>query len=307
NEELVSLYYEIGKYLSIKVKNEKWGSKVIENIAKGIKEMYPTLKGFDRIGLYRMVKFYETYKDNEIVSTLLTQIGWANNLIIITGTKSIEERDFYIRMCIKNKYSARELKRQISSGYYFRYMLSKDSNNVLESIDKTIDEDDIPQTKILDYYSLEFLDLPNNFSEKDLRKALVSNLKDFILELGSDFSFIGEEYRVQVGNHDYYIDLLFYNRTHNCLVAIELKIDEFKPEYLSKMNFYLEALDRNMKKENENPSVGIILCASKDDVVVEYTLARNSSYTTVAEYNIDIIDKKILKNKLKELKIELDK
>ena len=171
NEELVTMYYEIGKYLSEKVASEKWGSKVIDSIAREINNKYPTLKGFNRRGLYRMMQFYDTYKDNEIVSTLLSQISWSNNIAILSGTKTMEEKEFYIRMCIKNNYSARELNRQLSSGYFYRYMLSKD-NNALESTAKTIDEDDIPTTRILDQYSLEFLDLPNNYSEKDLALVL---------------------------------------------------------------------------------------------------------------------------------------
>ena len=159
NEELITMYYEIGKYLSKKVKEEKWGSKVIENISKEIKNKYPTLKGFEKRGLYRMIQFYETYIGNEIVSTLLTQISWSNNLMIISSTRSMEEKEFYIRMCIKNNYSTRELNRQITSGYYQRYILS--NGNALESIEKAIDDDDLPNTKILDSYSLEFLDLPN--------------------------------------------------------------------------------------------------------------------------------------------------
>ena len=178
NEELITMYYEIGKYLSKKVKEEKWGSKVIENISKEIKNKYPTLKGFERKGLYRMIQFYETYIGNEIVSTLLTQISWSNNVMIISSTRSMEEKEFYIRMCIKNNYSTRELNRQITSGYYQRYILS--NGNALESIEKAIDDDDLPNTKILDSYSLEFLDLPNKYSEKDLRKAIVKNLKVFI-------------------------------------------------------------------------------------------------------------------------------
>ena len=305
NEELVTMYFEIGKYLSSKVSSLKWGSKVIDSIAKEINNKYPTLKGFNRAGLYRMMKFYDTYKDNEIVSTLLRQISWSNNIAILSGTKTMEEKEFYIRMCIKNNYSARELNRQISSGYYYRYMLSKE-NKALESTLKTIDEDDIPKNKILDQYSLEFLDLPNNYSEKDLRKSIVSNLKNFILEIGNDFTFIGEEYRVQVGNRDFYIDLLFYNRSYSCLVAFELKIDKFEPEYVSKMNFYLEALDRQEKKENENPSVGIILCTSKDDTVVEYALSRSISPTAVAEYSTKLIDKELLENKLNEIRTMID-
>ena len=305
NEELVTMYYEIGKYLSEKVASEKWGSKVIDNIAREINNKYPTLKGFDRRGLYRMMQFYDTYKNNEIVSTLLSQISWSNNIAILSGTKTMEEKEFYIRMCIKNNYSARELNRQLSSGYFYRYMLSKD-NNALESTDKTIDEDDIPTTRILDQYSLEFLDLPNNYSEKDLRKSIVSNLKDFILEIGNDFTFLGEEYRVQVGNRDFYIDLLFYNRYLKCLVAFELKVDEFKPEFVSKMNFYLEALDRQEKRIDENPSIGVILCSEKDQAVVEYAMSRNTSPLLVSEYSTKLIDKAILENKVVEIRKMLD-
>ena len=169
------------------------------------------------------------------------------------------------------------------------------------STEKHVGEDDYPNTRILDTYSLEFLDLPNNYSEKDLKKAIVSNLKDFILEIGKDFSFIGEEYRIQVADHDFYIDLLFYNRTYSCLVAFELKIDEFQPEYISKMNFYLEALDRQEKKENENPSVGIILCANKSQTIVEYSMSRTLSPIAIAEYTTKLIDKKLLENKVIEL------
>jgi predicted nuclease of restriction endonuclease-like (RecB) superfamily len=152
-----------------------------------------------------------------------------------------------------------------------------------------------------DTYVFEFLNLPKNYSEKDLRKALVSNLKDFILELGKGFSFVGEEYRVEVGNHDYYIDLLFFQRDLQCLAAIELKIEEFKPEFIGKMNFYLEALDCDLKKEHEKPSVGILLCKGKDEEVVEFALARNISPTLIADYETKLIDKKLLQKKLREL------
>lgn len=265
-----------------------------------MKREYPTMKGFTRPGIYRMKQFYETYKDNEIVSTLLRQISWSNNVKILSSTNSIEEKEFYIRMCIKNNYTARELDRQISSGYFHRYMLSNGKAN--QSIEKATGEEDYPNTRILDTYSLEFLDLPNQYSEKDLKKEIISNMKDFILEIGKDFTYVGEEYRVQVGNQDFYIDLLFYNRALSCLVAFELKIDEFKPEYISKMDFYLEALDRQEKKENENPSVGVILCASKDEQVVEYAMSRSMSPTMVSQYTLKLIDKKLLEEKLKEIK-----
>lgn len=230
----------------------------------------------------------------------MTQISWTNNVIILSSTNSIEEKEFYIRMCIKNNYSKRELDRQISSGYFQRYMLSDGKAN--QSLSQTTGEEDYPNTRILDTYSLEFLDLPNNYSEKDLKKSIISNMKDFILEIGRDFTYVGEEYRVQVGNEDFYIDLLFYNRTLSCLVAFELKIGKFKPEYISKMDFYLEALDRQERKENENPSVGVILCANKDEQVVEYAMSRTMSPTMVSQYTLKLIDKKLLENKLKEIK-----
>ena len=304
NEELVTMYYEIGKYLSEKVASEKWGSKVIDSIAIEINNKYPTLKGFDRAGLYRMMQFYDTYKDNEIVAPLVRQISWTNNLIIFSHKSTIEEKEFYIRLCIKNNYSKRELERQIASHYYERYILS--AGNELESTTALVGEDDYPNTRILDQYSLEFLDLPNNYKEKDLQSAIVDNLKDFILEIGKDFSFIGKEYRVQVGNHDYYIDLLFYNRYLKCLVAFELKVDEFKPELVSKMNFYLEALDRQEKRIDENPSIGVILCSEKDQAVVEYAMSRNTSPLLVSEYSTKLIDKNILENKVVEIRKMLD-
>lgn len=299
NEELISLYWDFGKYISEKVNDSNWGDKIVDKLVEFMKREYPTMKGFTRRGIYRMKQFYETYKDNEIVSTLLTQISWSNNVKILSSTNSMEEKEFYIRMCIKNNYSARELDRQISSGYFHRYMISDGQAN--QSIIKSIGEEDYPNTKILDTYSLEFLDLPNNYSEKDLKKAIVSNMKDFILEIGKDFTYVGEEYRVQVGNQDFYIDLLFYNRALSCLVAFELKIDDFKPEYISKMDFYLEALDRQEKKKNENPSVGVILCAGKDEQVVEYAISRTISPTMVSQYTLELIDKKLLEEKLREI------
>ena len=154
---------------------------------------------------------------------------------------------------------------------------------------------------ILDTYVLEFLDLPGQFSEYNLRKAIMENLKRFILEFGRDFTFIGEEYRVQVGGQDFYIDLLFYNRAPSCLVPIELKIGKFKPEHIGQINFYLEALDRDVKRPNENPSVGVILCAGKDDAVVEYALSRSISPTLVSDYTLHLPDKKLLQSKLREL------
>lgn len=300
NEELIGMYWDIGKYVSERVKYSSWGSKTVQKLADYIQNKHPTLKGFDRSGIYRMKQFYETYCDDEIVAPLVRQINWSNNILIMSSTKSREEREFYIKLCIKNNYKKRELARQLSSAYYERYMLSNGKTNI--SNDSLIDENDYPNTKILDMYSLEFLDLPHEYKEKDLKDALVHNMKDFILEIGKDFAFVGEEYRITVGGEDFFIDLLMYNRYLKCLVAFELKIGKFIPEYISKMDFYLEALDRHVKREDENPSVGIILCSSKNNEVVKYSISRSMSKTMIANYTLYLPNKDVLENKLREIK-----
>jgi len=267
----------------------------IDATARHINENCPGIKGFMRRGLYRMRQFYEAYKDNAFVSPVVTQISWTNHLLILSGAKTPEEREFYISLCIKEKYSKRELERQIDSAYYQRYMLSKQA---LPPAETPRNEN----ARFLDSYVLEFLNLPAKYSESDLKTAIVQNMKNFILEIGRDFSFVGEEYRVQVGDSDFYIDLLFYHRALSCLVAFELKIGKFQPEYLGKMNFYLEALDREHKKPHENPSIGIILCAGKDAEIVEFAMSRTLSPTMVAEYTLKLLDKKLLEQKLREFK-----
>ena len=301
NEELITMYRDIGEYISKQSQNSSYGDAFVQKLADFFSENYPELKGFNRRGLYRMKQFYELYKDEEKVSPLVTQLSWSNHLKIMSACKTMDERIFYMNMCIKERLSKRELERQIDSGYYERYMLSQNPQSLaLETAKKATGN------IFLDNYVLDFLDVPDPMSEHDLQKSIIRNLKDFILEIGKDFTFVGEEYRVQVGNHDFFIDLLFYHRGLSCLVAFELKIGEFKPEYVGQINLYLEALDREVKKENENPSVGIILCASKDDEVVEFALSRSLSPTMVAEYNLKLIDKKLLQKKLKEY-IELAK
>ena len=206
--------------------------------------------------------------------------------------KNNNKKDYILKA--KEHYSSREFERQLDSAYYERYMLSS-GKQPPELVSQTV------RNSILDTYVLEFLDLPEQYSERNFRKAIIQNLKQFILEFGKDFTFIGEEYRVQVGGQDFFIDLLFYNRALSCLVPIELKIGKFKPEHIGQINFYLEALDRDVKKPNENPSVGLILCASKDDAVVEYALSRSMSPTLVSDYTLCLPDKQILKDKLQEL------
>lgn len=243
-----------------------------------------------------MKQFYEAYSQEQKLSPLVRQLGWTNNLIILARAKSSEEREFYLRLCILEGYSKRELERQIDSSYFERSMIST------KKLSPAVRQARPELVKVFkDMYMLDFLSLPEGHSEKDLQTALIRNFKKFILEFGKDFSLVGEEYKVQVGKNDYFIDLLFYHRGLQCLVAFELKIEEFKPEFLGKLNFYLEALDRDVKKRSENPSVGIILCKSKDDEVVEYALSRNLSPALISEYQTQLIDKKTLKKKLQEL------
>ncbi len=294
NTELIKMYWNVGEYIYELTSNSAYGDKIIDEIAEYIAQSNPTIKGFNRRGLYRMRQFYEAYKDDAIVSPLVTQLSWTNHLIILSGAKSAEERRFYIELAIRERYSKRELERQIDSAYYERYVLSQ-GKQLPEHISQTV------RNSILDTYILDFLDLPEQYSERNFQKALIENLKNFLLELGKDFSFIGEEYKVQVGGHDYFIDLLFYHRALSCLVAFELKVGEFKPEYLGKINFYLEALDRDHKKANENPSVGIILCASKNDEIVEFAMSRSMSPTLVSDYKLHLPDKAVLQNKLREI------
>jgi len=296
NKVLVSLYWQVGEYISQKVKKEKWGKGVVSQLADFLANQYPDLKGFTKSNLWRMKQFYETYYEYEKLAPLVREITWTNNLLIMSKTKSIEEKEFYLRLSIQEKYKKRELERQLKSAYYERVMLNKaQASTVAKKLYPEIEK------FFLDSYAVEFLDLPQDFSEYDLQKSILKNLKQFVLEFGKDFLFMGEEYKIQVGNQDFAIDLLFYHRDLRCLVALELKIEEFKPEHLGQLNFYLEALDQDVKKEHENPSVGIILCKSKDNEVVEYALNRSLSPTLVAEYETKLIDKKLLQNKLQEL------
>ena len=302
NKELIDLYWNIGEYISKKLESSEWGEGVVEKLAEYIKEKEPELKGFNTRNILRVRQFYQIYKNNTKVSSLRTQINWTNHRLILSKTKSMEEKEFYLRLSIKERYTSRELERQIDSGYFERTMISSIKLSKLGQKDKSRTIGETINTKVStplsqlkpnlsdifkDTYILDFLDLPKNYSEKDLKSSLIKNFKSFILELGKDFAFIGEEYKLQVGNNDYFIDLLFYHRNLQCLVVFELKIDDFKPEFLGKLNFYLEALDKDIKKTYENPSVGVILCKSKDDEVVEYEQKGKEK----AEYDSKLLDK----------------
>ena len=246
NREMITMYWEIGRIVSEKAASDGWGKSTVSSLAAFLQSKIPGSSGFSDKNIWRMKQFYETYKDNQKLSPLVREISWTNNLLIMTACKTDEAKEFYIRACIENRYSKRELERQIDSMLYERTAISDAKYGALTKRNEGL-------SALRDAYVLEFLDLPSAYREKDLRKQIVFHLKDFILEFGKDFSFIGEEYRLQVGNTDFFIDLLFFNRSLSCLVAIELKIGMFRPEHLGQLNLYLEALDRDVKKPKRWP------------------------------------------------------
>lgn len=296
NNILIDLYWNIGAHISHKVKSAGWGKSVIKNLAEFILNTDPEIKGFSDKNLWRMKQFYETYSENAELKQLTAKLSWSHNLAIFSRCKSVEEKEFYLKLSIKEKYTFRELERQIDASVYERTVIG---NQKLSTVSRVFQ--DRIDGSFKDSYVLEFLNLSDRHTENHLQKALVANMKNFILELGKEFLFVGEEYRVQVGNSDFFIDLLFYHRGLSALVAFELKTVQFQPDHLGQLNFYLEALDRDVKKEHENPSIGILICKGKDSEVVEYALSRSLSPAMVADYSLKLPDKKLLQAKLHEL------
>ncbi|MBK9018282.1 MAG: DUF1016 family protein [Saprospiraceae bacterium] len=295
NRTVIELYWEIGHYIFEQTRDGSWGKSIVKKLAEYLAVNLPNSAGFSVQNLWRMKQFFETYHQTEKLSPLVREISWTNNLLILSGTKSDEEKEFYLRLAMREHYSKRELERQLSSGLFERVALSQKGN-----YPEIMPGKDLNEFGFRDTYLLDFLKLPDGHSEKDLRKSILKNLKDFILEFGKDFILVGEEFRVQAGNDDFYVDLLFFHRELQCLVPFDLKIDRFKPEYVGKMNFYLEVLDRDYKKPHENPSVGVILCKEKDDEIVEIALSRSMSPTLIASYETHLIDKGLLRSKLHE-------
>ncbi|PXY40662.1 DUF1016 domain-containing protein [Flavobacterium cheongpyeongense] len=296
NTEMINLYWNIGQYIYNRLETAEWGKSVVKELADFLLRMEPDLKGFSDANLWRMRQFYEIYKDTPKLAPLVREINWSNNLIIFSRCKTVEEREFYLSFSKRENYSKRELERQISSSLFERTMIG---NSKLAPVVREIHTD--LNNTFKDSYIFDFLNLSDPYSESELKQGLIRQMKDFILELGKDFIFIDQEYKLQVGNSDFYIDLLFYHRGLQCLVAFELKADKFKPEHLGQLNFYLEALDRDVKKPHENPSIGILLCNDKDSKVVEYALNRSLSSTMVSEYKIQLPNKQLLQQKMHEL------
>ncbi|MFJ2540232.1 YhcG family protein [Pseudomonas sp. NPDC087614] len=272
NTQLIELYWQVGAHISRKIERAEWGDSVVGQLAEHLALTQPGLRGFTRSNLFRMRQFYEIYRGEEKVAPLARQLSWSHNVIIFGQSKRPEEREFYLKMAVQEKWSKRELERQFKAALeIFR-----------------------------DAYMVEFLDLPGVHAETDLHQGLLGRLKAFLTELGRDFCFVGSQYPLQVGSRDFALDLLFFHRGLNCLVAIELKVGRFEPEYLGKLDFYLEALDRTVRKPHENPAIGVLLCASKEDEVVEYALNRSLSPALIAEYQTCLPDKQLLQAKLHE-------
>ncbi|MFJ2694164.1 YhcG family protein [Pseudomonas sp. NPDC087336] len=295
NTQLIELYWQVGAYISRKLEKAEWGDSVVGQLAEHLSQTQPGLRGFTRPNLFRMRQFYETYRGDEKVSPLVRQLPWTHNLVIFSQSKLPQEREFYLRTAIQEKWSKRELERQFKAALFERSVTQPAKvSSVLKQTHPSALE------IFRDAYMVEFLDLPGAHGETDLHRGLLARLKEFLIELGRDFCFVGSEYPLQVGGRDFALDLLFFHRGLNCLVAIELKVGRFEPEYLGKLGFYLEALDREERKPHENPAIGVLLCASKDDEVVEYALNRSLSPALIAEYQVQLPDKQLLQAKLHE-------
>lgn len=299
NTSLIELYWQVGRSISCKISKAEWGDGVVTQLAAHLAREQPGLRGFTRPNLFRMKQFYEAYQADEKVSPLVRQLPWTHNLIILNQSKSLEEREFYLRLAIREKWSKRALERQIKSALFERTVLSP--VKVSPPVSQTHPE---ALNIFKDSYLVEFLDLPQGHAEADLHQGLLLRLKEFLIELGRDFCFVGSEYPLQVGGRDFALDLLFFHRGLNCLVGIELKVGRFEPEYLGKLSFYLEALDRDVKKLHEQPAIGVLLCASKDDEVVEYALSRTLSPALIAEYHTKLPAKALLQAKLHEFYLQ---
>jgi len=322
----LSTYWHIGFYLSRRLTENTYGKNVVTQLAEWLKQQDSSLKGYDWRSLYRMREFFEKWQTmdwsyvsptkvieyqvvempglfDEILGSvtpksssmpmLLTKVSWTHHIEILRRTTTQEEMLFYLALSVRDRYTVQELRRQIKSSLFERQMLAKHTMLVPEHPQKSL-----MQEIFRDRYIFEFLDMKEPYSEHDLKKALIAQMKKFLLELGRDFLFIDEEMHLKVGMNDYFVDLVFFHRELQCLVAFDLKIEDFKPEHLGKMNFYLELLDRETRKPHENPSIGVVLCKTKNDEVVEIAMSRQLSPALVAAYETKFVDKNLLRRLL---------
>ncbi|MFZ5802611.1 MAG: PDDEXK nuclease domain-containing protein [Candidatus Omnitrophota bacterium] len=282
NKELVGLYWDIGKMIVARQKRHPWGNAVVGKIACDLQKEFHGLQGFSSSGLWRMRNFYLEYHQNTKLARMVREIGWSHNLVILEKCKNPLEREFYIRMTRRMGWARNILTHQIENKTYEKTLSGQ--TNFDQALPEKIKNR--AQLAVKDEYVFDFLGLKEEHNELELEKALTSNISRFLREMGGVFAFVGDQYRLEVDGQEFFIDILLYHRRLKCLVAVELKIGEFKPEYAGKMQFYLSALDDTVKENNENPSIGIILCKSKRRMIVEYTLRQSKKPIGVGQYKL---------------------
>lgn len=282
NKELIALYWDIGKAIVERQEIEGWGKSIVEQLAKDLCIAFPGISGFSTRNLWYMRNFYFHYANNSKLQPLVAEIGWTHNLLIMEKCNDDLEREFYIRMTRKYGWTKNVLIHHIENQSYEKTLLNQ------TNFDKTLPESIQQQAKLAvkDEYLFDFLELQDKHSEQQLEQAILSKIDYFLREMGGLFTFVGSQYKLEVDDKEFFIDILLYHRYMRCLVAIELKIGEFKPEYVGKMQFYLRALDERVRLKDENYSIGIILCKSKNKTIVEYTLHDVAKPIGVAEYRL---------------------
>ena len=281
NADMLLLYYDIGCVIN---EHKTWGSKFIDNLAADIRLAFPKSKGYSVRNLKYMAKFAETYPEREFVQQVVAQIPWGHNIVILDKVNNLEERKWYIKNSAQNGWSRNVLVHQIESSLYQRQVLAEKVSNFENRLPSP--QSELAAQTMKDPYVFDFITFKEDMLERDVEQALVRDVTRLLLELGTGFAFLGNQYHLNVGGDDFYIDLLFYNINLRCYVVIELKTGDFKPEYAGKLNFYLSAVDGILKKEQDNPSIGLLLCKSKNNVVAEYSLKDMSKPIGVSEYKI---------------------
>jgi predicted nuclease of restriction endonuclease-like (RecB) superfamily len=294
NKELVGLYWDIGRMIVERQDVEGWGKAVVEQLAADLRTEFPGVGGFSASNLWRMKAFFEAYTGLEKLAPLVREIGWSHNLAILERCKDPLEREFYLRVTRKFGWSKNVLIHQIDNQSYEKSLLGQ------TNFDQALTPELRAQAKLAvkDEYTFDFLELGEEHSERELERALIARIEDFLRAMGGMFAFMGSQYRLEVDGKEFFIDLLLFHRRLRCLVAIELKVGEFLPEFVGKMQFYLAALDRQVRQEDENPSIGIILCKEKSRTIVEYALHDARKPIGVATYEITKTLPKALKGQL---------
>lgn len=280
NQELIALYWDIGKLIVSRQQGDTWGKSIVKNLARDLQVEFAGMGGFSAANLWRIKLFYETYVHNEKLAPMVREIGWSHNVVIMEKCKDDLEREFYIRMTRKFGWTKNVLIHQIENQSYEKTLLNQ--TNFGQAVPESLR--DQATLAVKDEYTFSFLELTDEHSERQLEQAILSRIDPFLREMGGMFAFVGSQYRLEVSDQEYFIDILLFHRRLRCLVAVDLKVGKFLPEYVGKMQFYLAALDDLVREAGENPSIGIVLCKSKDQTIVEYALKDATKPIGVATY-----------------------